>query len=633
MKKLLTLLFVFMAHFCVGQQAGTIEKTTCFMNDCSLAEKNSNLQFGYLYVPENYEDSTSPLRKMAFVIIKNTSPERKPDPIMIFQGGWGMPIIEDDLGFYMRSYLSKDRDLILFDYRGCGLSEPTLCAWAPDSIVNIVKAKLDFEETNKRQKRVWDACLDSIQAKGINFNCYGTNNKGRDAVLLAEKLGYPEYNLFGISNGTRNILSFIRYANVKVRCAILDSNVPVGFAMNGNLINNYVNVLDNIFTDCENNPACNIKFPDLRNRFQMFLQSLDQDNLQVKLGNGEMVYLNKEEVNTVLHQFLYWRSQYKNLPLFINNMISRDPFPWQEIAPLMLNSLRGESSGLGLINAVYDYKPLQQKEKANYEASMLAHKDYNLYQPYMDYLAKDTRFGQDSLDAVPVESDSRVLILAGTYDPITPPEASKFLFKGLPNHYYFEFPRVGHGISFQRCGYDIVRQFLENPSRRPDDSCLQKMGQNEIPFTTSFYQNSRISKIVTRYFATTNWWVYAGIAFIVLICLVNLSRSVVVSFTKKTKTKRPLLTVTSLLTLVFLGGLAWWIFQTFKRESFLMLFGLLKNANYIFFLVPILFVLTVILSVQVFRKKDFKLLPLLTLLAMIILFAVVGYYQMFPNLS
>lgn len=78
MKKIILIIIVLIAGSSFARQAGTIEKTTCFLKDCSFADKNPNIEFGYLYVPENYSDSDSPLRKMAFVIIKNISPDRKP---------------------------------------------------------------------------------------------------------------------------------------------------------------------------------------------------------------------------------------------------------------------------------------------------------------------------------------------------------------------------------------------------------------------------------------------------------------------------------------------------------------------------------------------------------------------------
>jgi pimeloyl-ACP methyl ester carboxylesterase len=47
----------------------------------------------------------------------------------------------------------------------------------------------------------------------------------------------------------------------------------------------------------------------------------------------------------------------------------------------------------------------------------------------------------------PVESDIPTLILAGAYDPITPPEWSRSVAERLNNSYYYEFPAAGHNVT------------------------------------------------------------------------------------------------------------------------------------------------------------------------------------------
>lgn len=494
-------------------------------------------------------------------------------------------------------------------------------------------SNLDFGQVKKKQIEFLNGCLDSLQARNIDFNSYGTNNKGRDVALLAEKLGYPEYNLFGLSYGTRNILSFIRYAKVKVRSVVLDSNLPVGYPYEGNQLNNYAHTLNSIFSDCENDPGCNKRFPDLKKRFITFLQSLDKENFMAVSYDNDTVYLNKEEINAIVHQSLYESDQYRDMPIFIESMISRDPNPWLAMAPQMIGLLKAYSQGLGFLNAVYDYKPLQQEEKKLYETSVMAYKDYNLYQPFMDYKVSDNRFGFDSLDAIPVSSDAQALILAGTYDPTSPPASAKFLLNYIPNHYYFEFPRVGHGVLQSACARSMISQFLDDPTKKPADSCLQQIGENKINFTTAWYKNSRVGIFAIHIFWERSIWLYAALGIVVLVCIINLIRAIVLAFSSKGKTKRPLITITSLLTLTFLGGFGYFVQQTSAQENFLILFGLVKNANYIFYLIPLIFLLTAIFAIQLFRRKDFKVLPVLTLVAMLIFCGLAGYYQLFPNIS
>ncbi|MGD2163876.1 MAG: alpha/beta hydrolase, partial [Anaerolineales bacterium] len=77
------------------------------------------------------------------------------------------------------------------------------------------------------------------------------------------------------------------------------------------------------------------------------------------------------------------------------------------------------------------------------------------------------------LDAEPVQSDIPTLVLAGGYDPITPPEWSKLTAENLDHAYYFELPASGHGVLGESaCAREIQSAFLSDPEREPDASCL-----------------------------------------------------------------------------------------------------------------------------------------------------------------
>jgi hypothetical protein len=72
-----------------------------------------------------------------------------------------------------------------------------------------------------------------------------------------------------------------------------------------------------------------------------------------------------------------------------------------------------------------------------------------------------------------VESDIPTLILSGAFDPTTPPEYAEEAAKTLLNSYSYLFPSGGHGELFSfPCAAEIMFEFLEDPSTRPDGSCI-----------------------------------------------------------------------------------------------------------------------------------------------------------------
>jgi hypothetical protein len=78
----------------------------------------------------------------------------------------------------------------------------------------------------------------------------------------------------------------------------------------------------------------------------------------------------------------------------------------------------------------------------------------------------------------PVKSDIPTLILAGEYDPITPPDYGRQVSADLANSHFLELPGVGHGVSVSgECGNDLVLSFLDDPGSVPASAtCVSEMG-------------------------------------------------------------------------------------------------------------------------------------------------------------
>jgi hypothetical protein len=87
----------------------------------------------------------------------------------------------------------------------------------------------------------------------------------------------------------------------------------------------------------------------------------------------------------------------------------------------------------------------------------------------------------DALENEPVASDIPTLILAGEYDPITPPAWGLLVQETLSNAYYYEFTGTGHGVSLSGdCGLAVVESFLAEPANEPDTTCLVEVDSPEF---------------------------------------------------------------------------------------------------------------------------------------------------------
>ena len=68
------------------------------------------------------------------------------------------------------------------------------------------------------------------------------------------------------------------------------------------------------------------------------------------------------------------------------------------------------------------------------------------------------------------------LVLAGEYDPITPPSNGQEVAQDLTHSNYFLFPGQGHGQEYSSdCSDQIISAFEDTPDQRPSGTCISQM--------------------------------------------------------------------------------------------------------------------------------------------------------------
>lgn len=78
----------------------------------------------------------------------------------------------------------------------------------------------------------------------------------------------------------------------------------------------------------------------------------------------------------------------------------------------------------------------------------------------------------------PVTSAIPTLILAGEYDPTTPPAYGRLAAQTLSQSSFFLFAGTGHGVVGRvSCATSIFRAFMAYPNRTPDSTCMSGVGE------------------------------------------------------------------------------------------------------------------------------------------------------------
>lgn len=633
MKKLLTLLIIVIVsmQYSTAQQIGKITKSDCFLVDCSVLDNGANIEFGHITVPADYSNPDKNTYQIAFVVIKARNNNSKQDPILNFVGGWGISGISD-VAFYSHHKLTEDRDMILYDYRGLGYSEPDLSKIKPD--YDDEKRPNSPEKIREYTTRRTNKILDALEDNSIDVNMFGTDTNAKDGLLLAENLGYESYNLLGISNGTLVIQNFIRYAegkSIKIRAAILDSNVPIGFPLHAETSTNFANSLNYILSDCAKDPRCNEKYPDLKIRYKNLLQSLDVNPIKIKPDEGDSIDFGKENANNILLYMLYRRNLYQYIPLVMESMINKDRGAILKYFAFAGDTGSSASEFVSPIIYIYDVKLMRDKMKSLSETIILEDPEFIIDDPLRDFYYSDERIKQDSLSTLPIKTDVPSLILAGSYDPVTPPLWSERIRSSFTNHYYFNIPKMGHGIIRQPCGVELVLAFLKNPNEKPENNCEITLGENNIDFILDYYKNLKIETLLKDLFRL-NWFLIIALALVIILCFISCISGMIKLIRKRSTPVGNWITANSFLILATLIGIAVIVSQTLSENPVLLILGLNKSADYLLWLVPIIIIISLIIIFQLLLKKEFKLLQKLSLGAFVIFGVLVFNYGLFPNL-
>jgi pimeloyl-ACP methyl ester carboxylesterase len=87
-------------------------------------------------------------------------------------------------------------------------------------------------------------------------------------------------------------------------------------------------------------------------------------------------------------------------------------------------------------------------------------------------------FGVDPaepLENEPVGGGVPILVMSGSYDPITPPEWGQAVAERFEPAYYFEFPGDGHAVTVANdCAETLIISFLRLPDEEPVNPCLDE---------------------------------------------------------------------------------------------------------------------------------------------------------------
>lgn len=214
---------------------------------------------GVLAAPQFRDDPTGTQLGIFYAQLSALASDRRQPPLLFLAGGPGasgvydVPLLAPTL-----APLRRTRDLIFFDVRGAGFSQPRLdCTALGDPSAGPL-------------------CMTKLRAQGIEPMAFNTTQNAADAADLLTALGYAEADLLGVSYGARLALEMVRSQPQAVRVVVLDSVVaPETLSYELQALGDYEAKLWP-FADCEATPACSDRFGAMAGRFLALINRLDE---------------------------------------------------------------------------------------------------------------------------------------------------------------------------------------------------------------------------------------------------------------------------------------------------------------------------------------------------------------------
>lgn len=440
---------------------------------------------GYLTVPEDREDPSSPTIRIAVARVAAQSATPAPDPIVYLTGGPGGSGLIGAPEKVAAGW-NADRDVIFLDQRGSWKSDPLLaCPEIDEFLATWIGLNTFDPATATASGEAAAACRERIVAEGWDPADYNTTENAADIADLRVALGIDEWNVYGVSYGSDLALQTLRNHPEGIRSVVVDSQVPPQTPVTDFFWESAAYGYNTLFTDCANEAACAAAYPNLRADFDRMVAELTTTPRTVAAADPagtpvDVVIDGYKLANLVLLASLR-PGAISPVPAMIDNLANGDgsqaaaalaagaPPPGVTGYALALGVFCGESVAF---SSVEQMRTKAEAALPEFPAEVLS------LAPQAPFLFSDCEQwdvpAADPAVAEPAVSDVPVLVLGGELDAITAvPNGESVIEAGLSSATLVKFPDAGHDVMIwsTECAVTVLNGFLNDPEGF-DQSCV-----------------------------------------------------------------------------------------------------------------------------------------------------------------
>lgn len=490
-KSLIVLSFTFILSTCIGQQTNNFIPS--FKESTKTTHKIPDGQeytFGYLEVLENRNKPQGNKVNLPVYIFKSRNKNKKKDPIIYTVGGPGSSTMSS--AKYMKYYkYLDDRDFILFEQRGTQFAKPSLDC--PEWSEVIYRSNLpDFNKKRKDSllENAAFKCKKKLIGKNIDLNSYTTNVIAADIEDLRKVLGIKKYNLLTISYSTKISQVLLRDYPNAIRSAVMDSPLPLEVNYDEESVENLLEVLDKLLSDCELDKKCNNYFPNIKKRFFNYLKEKTKNPLMVVIENPnnaklETFYFKGKDFLTVFTTAS--ASNISNVPFEIEKLLNNDLSTLKkQLAYLFRKPNEFKGYGLGMRLTVWCAEEYPFASKKIILSETNKYPQTKGLSPAVFESSICEIWGVKSVNKIendPIKTSIPVLMINGEYDNETPVKWATSMKTNLSNSYQLIFDGWTHTPTTNwsnQCAMKAANDFFNNPKKQPTSKCIEEIKKIEF---------------------------------------------------------------------------------------------------------------------------------------------------------
>jgi pimeloyl-ACP methyl ester carboxylesterase len=454
-------------------------------------QNEANMKCGDLVVPQDRANPNGLQLRIAVVVLKATGPNPAPDPLVFLSGGPGGISLEGGFKKYGAEFaapIQKRRDIVFFDPRGVGLTRPSLdCPEYNDFFIQSLAKTPSVEEETNGSVAAMTTCRARWLQQGVDLNHYASADTARDVADLMRLLGHSQFNLYGISYGTRVAATMLRDLPAGVRSVVMDSAVPLEVKGAAAFAANFGRATNAMFAECTSSMTCTQEHPDYKTRYFKLIDDLEKAPLPFSFNDGgskHQAQLTGWRFLAGTHQAMYDTSLIPLLGTVFEQLVKGETGLLAVVGAQIAAGQRALADGIFHgTRCIEDSHFVTDQDIADATKGVdgrlikLQERLATTDKAMCKLLALTPRGPEEDK---PVKTSSvPALVLAGTLDPITPPSWSKTMASNLSG-IYLEFRGFGHGAlradsketARPRCAMKLVAAFLEDPKAKLDTSCV-----------------------------------------------------------------------------------------------------------------------------------------------------------------